>query len=134
MKRLSIKSICITLVLTTMIAVFSVMSTSLSALAMEPFSPNEESQEEFIDYMHKNKDKIEIKVIGDMPVKNNIVYEYIDEGAETASVKSVNSEKDASMQINEDETLVTESFQIDNIKKVENITDVKAKTSKEKHT
>ena len=131
MKRLSIKSICITLVLTTMIAVISVMSTSLSALAMEPFSPNEESQEEFIDYMHKNKDKIEIKVIGDMPVKNNIDYTYIDEDSEKASVKSVNSEKDASMQISEDETLVTESFQIDNIKRVENITDVKAKTSKE---
>ncbi len=133
MKNISVKVLCYVLALTVMVTTISIMNSDLSALAMERFNPEEESQEEFINYMHTNKNKIEINIIGDMQVNNNISFDYIAKSTDELNYLSQDRESSeiSVRDLNENKATSTEFFKIDGIKKVENTASAKAKTNKD---
>lgn len=144
MKKTGIKALCYTLAAASVVSIVSIINSDLTALAMEPYNPQEETQEEFIEYMHENSDKIEIKVIGDMEIDNTYELNYIlknDEAQEEAMLsqqfeyaQNANNISVETSNLGSEESngkLVFESIKIDGIEKTDNISDIKQKKNKE---
>ena len=119
MKKSIVKALCCTLVFGISVTTLSIMNSSLTALAMEPFEAEEETREEIQEYIKENKNKIDIRVVGNIDVGEyiiNNVFEQSDETGGEVTAMSLDANSDA-QSVGTDVKIITESVEIPNVKK-----------------
>lgn len=119
MKKSIVKALCCTLVFGISVTTLSIMNSSLTALAMEPFEAEEETREEIQEYIKENKNKIDIRVVGNIDVGEyiiNNVFEQSDETGGEVTAMSLDANSDAQF-VGTDVKIITESVEIPNVKK-----------------
>ena len=119
MKKSIVKALCCTLVFGISVTTLSIMNSSFTALAMEPFEAEEETREEIQEYIKENKNKIDIRVVGNIDVGEyiiNNVFEQSDETGGEVTAMSLDANSDA-QSVGTDVKIITESVEIPNVKK-----------------
>ena len=119
MRKSIIKALCCALVLGISVTTISIMNSGITALAMEPFESEEETREEVQEYIKENKNKIDIRVVGNIDVGEyiiNNVFEQSDEIGGEVTAMSLDANSDA-QSVGTDAKITTKSVEIPNVKK-----------------
>ena len=119
MRKSIIKALCCAIVLGISVTTISIMNSGITALAMEPRDYSVESDKELIKYVKENKNKIDIRVVGNIDVGEyiiNNVFEQSDEIGGEVTAMSLDANSDA-QSVGTDAKITTKSVEIPNVKK-----------------